>query len=428
MKYIACLLLLLGSLPLAAQLDFKPIDTSGYKACRSSLSEEYEEKFAIALKKQSFESSAQKKVIKEIYAELQDDFLGKISGNSFICEDTYLTYLRQLLDEIIDKNNLKRDTYRILLSKDSEANAYNTGDGTIVINYGLFLILENEDELVFVMAHEVGHQHLGHVRNGILSFAKISTSEEVVARTKEIRKQKYRKGDMATSLLKKVMYQSYDERRKHEVEADSIGMTFYRNTQRSPASGMQILKKLAIADEERDSLSIADYHAIFDTENFKIKDRYLEQESGLFAQYDGERKFNIDSLKTHPACKDRLQLLEKVTKNDTASKKTASAKFDGIKKMAVYQSLYNQISLQDYGLALYEALKLYKHNKSDKVLKDVIATCLNEIRKARVAYTFNRYVPKIDEFRHSESLNTFITFLQNIKLSDLDTMINNFQK
>ena len=57
-----------------------------------------------------------------------------------------------------------------MLSKDGNANAYNTGDGTVVIHFGLFLTLENEDELVFVIAHEIGHQYLNHVKTEIETY------------------------------------------------------------------------------------------------------------------------------------------------------------------------------------------------------------------------------------------------------------------
>ncbi|HLN95071.1 MAG TPA: M48 family metallopeptidase [Flavobacterium sp.] len=424
-KYVLWFLMLVSSC-LSAQEGFKAIDTAGYTACRSWLKEEYKKRFETFLKGQNFESTAQKAVVRAVYAELQEDFIDKITDNDFICNDEYLGYLRMLLDEILEKNGLDRSAYRILLSKDPSVNAYNTGDGTVVINYGLFLALENEDELVFVMSHEIGHQYLNHVRNGIVSFAKASTSEETIAKTKEIRKQKYGKGRMSTGLLKSIVYQNYEERRQHEIEADSIGMVFYQKTRRNLPSGISTLEKLAIADEERDSLTLADYHAIFDRSDFRLKERYFEEEKSLFTRYDKDKRFDPDSLRTHPACEVRLSLLKKQTPSQPLVR-TISPRFDAFRKNSAYQSLYNQISSESYGLSLYEALKLYKRNPGDAVLKDIILTDLRKLKDARVTYTLNRYLPKVDRKDNSDSLNRFITFIQNIKLADLDVLIGQFQ-
>ncbi len=425
MKYAVMFLVLVSQLSLA-QIDFKAIDTSGYAACRESLNKEYVKKFEAARKNQTFESSAQKAIVRSIYAELQEDFLERVTDNDFICDEEHLSYLRSLLDEILDRNHIDRSQYRILLSKNPSVNAYNTGDGTVVINYGLFLSLDNEDELVFVMAHEIGHQYLNHVRKGIVSFAQASTSEETIAKTKAIRKQKYGKGRLSTGLLKNIVYQKYDQRRKYEIEADSIGLVLYQKTKRNLQSGIRTLEKLAVADDEPDSLTIADYHTIFDRADFKLKNRYFEQEESLFLQYDKDKRFDPDSLKTHPACEVRLGLLKKEAPEGPMIR-TVSAKFDTIRRHSTYQSLYNQLSLHEYGLSLYEALKLYKKNPGDAVLKEVILTDLKKLKEARIAYTVNRYLPKVDRRENSDSLNRFITFIQNIKLADFDVLIGQFQ-
>lgn len=426
MKHVYYLMLLLAVLPLSAQETFRPIDTTAYLSCRTTLGEEYRKKFDLAKKGQTYESSAQKSIIKTIYTELQEDFLQKIKENDFVCDEAHTTYLRGLMDEILEKNGIEKASYRLLLSKSPEVNAYNTGDGTVVMNYGLFLLLDNEDEVVFVMAHEIGHQFLNHVRNNILQFAKISTSEETVAKTKEIRKQKYGKGRMATSLLKNIMYRKYDERRRDEIAADSIGMVFYGKTGRNTASGIRAMDKLDIADDERDSLDIADYHALFDKGEFRLKNRYFERETSLFTQYDKDKRFDPDSLKSHPACAERIKLLKKDIENGISGR-TVSPKFDSIKKYSPYQSLYNQYSSQDYGMSLYEALKLYRKQPDDAVLKTIILANLLKLKEARVAYTINRHLPGIDNKDNSDSLNRFITFIHNIKLTDFDILISQFQ-
>ena len=132
------------------------IDSSSV-LCKNELITEYTKKYELINKNVFSSNSKKNEIIKDIYLETQNNFLETINNNNFLCDNMHNNYLQSLLDEILRKNNIDSKEYKILLSKDSEANAFNLGEGTIVINYGLFLIIENEDELVFVISHEIGY-------------------------------------------------------------------------------------------------------------------------------------------------------------------------------------------------------------------------------------------------------------------------------
>ncbi|MFL9839014.1 M48 family metallopeptidase [Flavobacterium sp. ST-75] len=411
----------------AGQNSFSPLDTLSH-TCAAKLKVEYVKKFKNINNNREYETSAQKNVIKEIYGGLQEDFIEKIDNNNFICDSELNSYLNGLMNEILTSNSIDKDIYRILLSKDPDVNAYNTGDGTVVVNYGLFLAVDNEDELVFVICHEVGHQFLDHLKKDVEAYARLSTSEEMIKKTKEIKKQKYGKASMATNLLKNIRYQSYSERREKEIEADSIGLVFYRQTKRSPAAAISLLQKLDVSDAEKDSLVVEDYKKIFEKGGFVVKQRYFEQEESLFQTYTKDERFNADSLKSHPDCSTRITLIKDYLDNKfLESSMGSSTGFEEIKRNSVYQNLFNMFSAQDYGISLYEALKLYKYELEDPVLKNIIYLNLVKIYDSRKNYTINRYVPKHDNLRNTKSLNRFISFISNIKMTDLETIINNFK-
>jgi Zn-dependent protease with chaperone function len=427
MRMLFLTVCLLQCLAVLGQSAFKAIDTTASSGCRLVLEEEYKTKFKAANKGIMLANSAQKNIVKEIYGEIQDNFLQKIKGNNFICDDDVNPYLRSLLGEVLTKNGISPQGYKILLSRDSEVNAYNTGDGTIVVHYGLFLMVENEDELVFIISHEIGHQFLNHAKNDIEAFAQLSTSDAVIAKTKEIRKQKYGKATMANDLLKRMRYQNYDARRKKEIEADSIGAVFYKKTLRNPQAGIAALEKLKTTDEEKDSLIVADYKFIFEKNGFKVKDKYFEEEESLFVQYDKNKRIDADSLKTHPDCATRIELLKKYLDGQYSGMAAASASFTKIKQNSTYQNLVNLYNAEEYGQSLYEALKLYKHETESPVLKEIIFLNLVKLRDSRLKYTINRYVPIHDKLVNSNSLNRFISFVNNIKIADFETIITNFK-
>lgn len=425
MRFTITLFLLFNCLFSFSQQDFIIMDTLS-SICKDNLSQEYKKKFESINKSISIKNASERNITKEIYSEIQEGFLEKITNNDFICDNDIDYYLQELMNEVLAKNNIKSQDYKILLSKNSDINAYNTGDGTIVINYGLFLMVDNEDELVFVISHEIGHQFLNHVKNEIEAFSQLSTSEKIIAKTKEIRRQKYGKASKANDLIKNIRYQNYDKRRKKEIEADSIGLAFYRKTLRNPKATVDILAKLDNSDLENDSLTIADYKFIFEKNGFIVKQKYFEQEKSLFSKYDKDKSINADSLKSHPDCATRIKLIEKYV--DKKNKDYSDSRlFSEIKRNSSYQNLFNLFSSQKYGLSLYESLKLYKKNTEDPVLKNIIYSNLIKIYDSRLNYTIARYVPSHDNLHNSESLNRFISYLNNIKLSDFETIIANFK-
>ncbi len=402
------------------------IDTTGISSCSSHLNLEYAEKFKSFNKNLIYETTAQKGILKDVYTEIQDDFIAKIKKNNFFCSDKTLRYLDRLMTEVLTKNKIDHRTYKILLSRDPQANAYNTGDGTIVINYGLFLLLENEDELVFVISHEIAHQHLNHVGSDIAAFAKLSTSQEMIRKTREIRNQKYGKATKANDLLKNLRYQNYNQRRKKEFEADSVGLALYTKTGRSSKAAVSTLEKLADSDLETVELAVADYKALFEKDGFIIKKKYFDREESLFTTYEADKRIVEDSLKSHPDCENRIIAINKSAPQVKESA-TVSEAFNEIKAESDLQNLVNLFVQEEYGQSLYGSLKLLHGGRNDDDLRKIIHMNLTRIRRAKETFTINRFVDKVDNLTNTESENLFITFINNIRTADLDLIINQFK-
>lgn len=402
------------------------LDTVSSKEFERKLINEFIEKNEFFNKNLDLLKSNQKKIIKEIYSENQKDFLETIKNNNFICDKKTNIYLKDLLSDILNKNNIISNNYKILLSKDSEINAYAIGDGTLVLNYGLFLAVENEDELVFVICHEIAHQNLNHVKSEIENYAIQSTSEDIIKKTNEIRKLKYNKATLANNLLKTIKYKNYNQRRTKEVEADSLGLIFYKKTLRNPKYAITLLSKLDKANKENDSISIEDYKLCFEKNDFKINTKYFETEESLFRKYDYKNNFAIDSLKTHPDCNTRINLIKnKIEKEENNFSK--SLDFSAIKENSINQNLLNLYARKDYAICLYETLKLFKKDLNNDFFKNIIFLSLNKIYKSKSNYTISRYLPIFDSKNNTKSLNTFISFVNNIKMNDLEIIINQYK-
>ena len=423
-KYII-VIALFCNINLFGQTNFIAFDTLDNKNYSIKLATEFKQKYKIINKNIDLETSQQNRIVKEIYIENQKSFLEDIEKNNFVNDDKINSYLQNLLTEILSSNKIDANHYKILLSTDAVVNAYNYGDGIIVINYGLFNAVENEDELVFVICHETGHQYLNHVKKEIENYAILSTSEEIVKKTSDIRRKKYQKATLATNLLNTIRYKNYKKRRQKEIEADSIGLYFYKKTLRNQENILGLFKKLEKSNIEQDSLTIADYKAFFEKGDFKLKSKYFDDDESIFQKYDYKRNANVDSLQTHPDCSTRVKLLSQ--KLDLKTSFAAKSKaFETFKKHSNYQNLINLLNNKEYGFCLYETLKLYKNDNQNIFLKNTIYQNLVQINKSKKNYTISRFIPDIDKTHNSKSLNTFITFINNIKTTDLELITNQF--
>jgi len=101
---------------------------------------------------------------------------------------------------------------RIVITKESKADAFIYPDGTIVLTEGIINLAGNDSEIAFVIAHEVGHITMGHYR------------QEIVY-----------------SILDDL---SLSERAKEEVEADLHGAVFMQTAGYDPASAVSLLIKM----------------------------------------------------------------------------------------------------------------------------------------------------------------------------------------
>jgi predicted Zn-dependent protease len=98
-------------------------------------------------------------------------------------------YLQAVVQRIILANpELKGSELRVVFSRDWRPNAYSLGEGTIAVNAGLLVFLDNEAELVFVLCHELAHYYLDHSGQAIKKYVETVNSEEFQKELKRLSK------------------------------------------------------------------------------------------------------------------------------------------------------------------------------------------------------------------------------------------------
>lgn len=125
--------------------------------------------------------------------------------------------LQKILHRLVgdDLNAFAGFTPRILVAERAVPNAFARAPHTIVLTTGLLDVVGSEDELAFVLAHELGHLLLGHVQSGA-------------------------EGPQSARLLGMNSRRPIDL----ELEADAFSLKMLAESGYSPASGRVLLERL----------------------------------------------------------------------------------------------------------------------------------------------------------------------------------------
>jgi len=139
-------------------------------------------------------------------------------------------YISKLGQELISVISQQTKNYDFFLLDEDEINAFATWNGLIGINNGLVLFTENESELAAIIAHEISHVELEHLKRyqsksenqqlitigGVLASILVKDNEITEA--------------ILTSTIANDLQKHIDYTREHEIEADNYAIKIISKT------------------------------------------------------------------------------------------------------------------------------------------------------------------------------------------------------
>jgi|KBSSwiS6_1023812.scaffolds.fasta_scaffold01431_3 Zn-dependent protease with chaperone function len=269
-------------------------------------------------------SDQQKKLISSLGKEFKDDYKyiyesrfkevsGLLQSNRAVTDPVAHQYLQSILKKITDVNpELKTLQVRLVFSRDWWPNAYSMGEGTLAVNAGLMINLNNEAELVFVLCHELAHFYLDHSNKAIRKNVEALNSAAFKAEMKRISKQEYNAGKQLDSLVSLVSYGFRRHSRDNEAEADRYAFAFMKRTGYDCNGILTCLRLLDKIDESNFSKPLV-LEQVFNFDDYPFKKKWIQKESMIFGQMGNDdsplAQKEKDSLKTHPDCENRIAFL-----------------------------------------------------------------------------------------------------------------------
>lgn len=366
-----------------------------------------------------------KKIYEDQFAEIDKLW----SGTRAITAPQVQQYLQQLITKITSVNpDLANSDARIIFTRDWWPNAYSMGDGSIAVNAGLFIHLNNEAELIFVLCHELAHYKLDHTGKSIRKYVETVNSEVYQSELKRLSKETYRVNQQLEKLSRGFLLSSRRHSRDNEAEADRQALTWMRRTGYD-CNGIRSCLQLLSQVDQAESFPSPVLNQVFNFPDYPFKARWVQKESAIFSQMEAaDGVSEKDSLRTHPDCEKRIALLA----DSLAGCEGQGQLFQAEENMftRLKKELFPEIAAQCYrenqlSRHLYYSLQLLQADSSYVPLAAwSIARCLNDLYQKTKDHQIGSSVDKEGE-EWSAGYNQLLRMLSRIRLEELAQL--NFQ-
>ena len=406
-----------------AQETFTTLDTADYpqrllavKKYRASV-ERYK-KLLLDNKK-----SKVKKILEAETDEFNQSMIDKILAGDYTFDKRFVNYTNKIISNLAESNPSLKGNYNILIAKDGSLNAYCLSDGTFIINMGLFYWLDNQDQMASIIAHEIGHKVLRHGHDAHIAQVEDLFSKDTKRSIREVKKSHYGKNEKAQQVIKEKLYARGNENRLKELQADSIGYEFLKNTAYEKQSFIRALKIGQLYDTLKPTgLLDTTYELIFSTPDLSFRQDWLVQED--FSDYNygqNEEILSEDSLATHPETKRRVKYLKSLYPHLEKDDKEVipDSTFLILQKLASNERIPNLYYQDVVGGGIFLCLLRLQRKPNDAYHRLLLGKGLTGIYKARKAYKLNRYLDVVSPEHQSKTYQRFLNFMWNLKLEDL---------
>ncbi|SMG42024.1 Peptidase family M48 [Marivirga sericea] len=325
-------------------------------------------------------------------------------------------------NEVIDDKN-----YTILVSNSPIANAYSMGGGTIILTLGMLRKIRNQGALAFIIAHEIGHDYRQDVDISSYRTLERLDSKEFKNVIDLIDKEKYNRREQLETFLKTLYLTEMKFSRKQEISADSLALKLIINADYDHRYSFSTLNLL-------DSIDLYKFPAIsypntLGFEDYPFKEKWILDKSDIFSMSAGPTEEDTDALKSHPDIAERIARLKLINdeKADTTNELFNQSKLLAFKSgidldLAFIDSWEAQ---NDFGKALFFSLKQLQEQPENKHLLTRISNLFDQIYEAQKSHELNKYVASPGPHQEA-SYKEFLTFLNRIRLSELEMLIYYF--
>lgn len=362
--------------------------------------------------------------IKKLYKDRDEKVIKAIEDSTYVFNADLKKNLDLVLHHIYQTNpEINSSDYYFFVNNSTIPNASCYGNGMFEINLGLFTRLDSEDELAFVICHEIAHKLLDHSLKGIHNAMAAVNSKATKDKVKKLKKIKYGQTRAALSVIDELNIDLLDYSKEVEAEADSLGYLLYSKTKYSKNQALSSLEKLKRVDEMVFHHDVK-LDSVFNFDSYPFQMYWLKETTSLF---DIDKKINefelaSDTLKTHPEIEFRVHKLrnEFAIEKESSNIKLPETNFKDIKQFAHIQSIDYTYDKNYLDFAMYLLIEKIENNHIQKeYYSSKMAMVLKRLYEAKQTHEIGKYVPLNNNFSDEKQLNTIRLFLHNLELNEI---------
>ncbi|MFA7272754.1 MAG: M48 family metallopeptidase [Crocinitomicaceae bacterium] len=329
------------------------------KICLSN--EQKKELFESNLLESKMPALKQNETVKDFVQTTVDRYNSDIINGKIIFGTEENNYLDSIAKKIILANpNLGEIDLDFYFERNYQVNATCHYHKEIRLNVGLFSYVHNEAELAFVVAHEISHYVLFHTAKSIVNHESL-----------------YSKKDKPMGKI--ALLNSLENSRKHELEADSLGLILMRNAGYDEIFALNALKVLYNSDQSYIQSNF-DINSVFE-ENYFIPKLFSSPEI-IVVQRDDDY---LEQYHTHPSIQTRIDKLSSWISLDSVATNgflISKEKFDDIQEKMRILQLELLLVENDFTEAFYNSYSLLEiYPKRIRELKIIMVKALYGMTK-----------------------------------------------
>lgn len=363
-------------------------------------------------------------VFVEAYADRTTGLKTGVRDGTYLFRKEIQGGLEEIFQEIIDANGLPVEPL-VLLGRSPVVNASSYGDGIFVINIGLLESLATREELAFVMAHELAHDQLLHLRSRLLKRAAIQAETEALRHNRRAFRRRMRREGVGSIMadLRKVVYEQHRHGRANELSADSLAMHYLRSTKISRSVAARSLENF----ERKNyfSLDPDEVKRLLNTAEYPFKSSWIKPPATMFggsfgkvAEPDSTAFWQQDSIATHPDLPQRKARLAELLTEAPIVNTDTTGRVHGYLDPARREIVSSYLDAQMTAHTLVLALKQLAAFGPDDYYFAVTANALLQTHRAIGTHDFDRVVPP-SRFFADEGARTVVRMLQQMRASEL---------
>ncbi|HZI26174.1 MAG TPA: M48 family metalloprotease [Chryseolinea sp.] len=362
--------------------------------------------------------------VRRINFERRMSFMEKVFEGAFIKDDSLETYVGNVLNNLVEHNKLQPHPRRVLVLSSPYVNAVCYGQGIYAVTISLLSRIENENQLAFILAHELAHDELGHIRTRIIQEADLDLKEKARKQTFKIISGKIDNKEIEN--FRNLIYDYCRHSRMNEMRADSMALTLLRHSNYNEQEIFPAMTILQSTQSPKHKIG-AELFSPFHTADQPFQDYWLNNRLTVYSKnYMGTFLYSADSIETHPTIAARKNALRPYLGVEVEKASGQPLEFvNAVSEMAAFETVESSFKNRQYDLSLYYALQLYNRYPENSYLVSRIGKILTDLYEFKGLPKFENYVAKYT-LDYGNELKLINNFLYNVSQPELGKIAFHF--